>query len=43
MDQKNKTLYVYDNSQAYGKFDRSDLIENIISIKSFSDYRVIID
>lgn len=43
IDRKKKLLRLYDNSLAYGKFDRRGLKENILSIAEFSNYEVEID
>ncbi len=42
-DRKNRTLHLYDNSMAYGEFDRKGLKEKILSLAGFSGYTVHID
>ena len=43
IDRGKKLLRLFDNSMAYGKFDRRGLKERILSIKKLSDYKVKID
>lgn len=42
-DRKKKFLRLYDDSMAYGKFDRRGLKEKILSIAEFSNYKVQIE
>ncbi len=43
IDRKKKFLRLYDDSMAYGKFDRRGLKEKILSIAEFLNYTVHID
>lgn len=43
IDRKKRLLRLYDDSMAYGKFDRKGLNEKILSIAEFSNYTVQID
>jgi len=43
IDRKKKHIRLYDNSMAYGKFDRRGLKEKILSIAEFSNYKVQIE
>ena len=43
IDRKKKLLRLYDDSMAYGKFDRKGLKEKILSIAEFSKYKVQIE
>jgi hypothetical protein len=42
-DRKKKLLRLYDDSLAYGKYDRRGMKEKILSIAEFSDYTVQIE
>ena len=42
-DRKRKLLHLYDNSMAYGKFEKKGLKEKVLSLAGFSDYTVRID
>jgi hypothetical protein len=39
MDRKKKRIRLYDDSMAYGKFDRKGLMEKILSLAVFSGYK----
>jgi len=43
IDRKKKHIRLYDNSMAYGKFDRRGLKEKILSIAEFANYKVQIE
>lgn len=43
IDRKKKFLRLYDDSMAYGKFNRKGLEEKILSIAEFSNYEVQIE
>jgi len=43
VDRGKKLLHLYDNSMAYGKFDRKGLKEKILSVPGLSDYKVKIE
>jgi hypothetical protein len=43
MDRGEKILRLYDNSMAYGRFDRKGLKEKILGVAEMSDYKVRID
>jgi len=43
IDRKKKHIRLYDDSLAYGKFDRRGLKERILSIAEFSKYKVQIE
>jgi hypothetical protein len=43
IDRNKKFLRLYDNSMAYGKFDRKGLKKKILSIAEFLNYKVHID
>lgn len=43
MDRIRNRLRLYDDSLAYGKFVRTGLMEKILSIPDFSDYRIKIE
>ncbi len=43
MDEENKILHLFDNSQAYGRFDASDLREKVLLNAWFSGYKVKIE
>ena len=42
-DRKSKLLHLYDDSMAYGKFEKNGLKEKILTLAGFSDYTVRID
>ena len=42
-DRKKKLLHLYDDSMAYGKFEKNGLKEKILSLAGFSNYTVRID
>lgn len=43
INEKQRSLHLSGNSQAYGKFDRRNLKEKIFSVKYISDFEIIID
>ena len=43
LDREDKYLRLYDNSMAYGKFDAKGLRKKILSIKTFSGFKVQIE
>jgi hypothetical protein len=43
IDREKKLLRLYDNSMAYGRFERRGLKEKILAIAKLSDYRVRIE
>ena len=43
VDRGKKLLHLYDNSMAYGKFDRRGLKEKILGVAGLSDYKVKIE
>ncbi len=43
IDRKKKFLRLYDDSMAYGKFDKKGLKKKILSLAGFSDYTVKIE
>ncbi|HEX9020102.1 MAG TPA: hypothetical protein VF903_02450 [Nitrospirota bacterium] len=43
LDAIKNTLRLYDNSQAYGKFDARELLEKIRSLPDFSGYTILIE
>ena len=42
-DRKNRFLHLFDDSMAYGKFEKNGLKEKILSLAGFSNYSVRID
>jgi len=42
-DRKQKTLHLYDDSMAYGKFEKKGLREKILSLDRFLEYTIRID
>jgi hypothetical protein len=43
IDRQKKNIRLYDDSMAYGKFDKSGLKKKILSLEDFSGYKVRID
>ena len=43
IDRQKKNIHLYDDSMAYGKFDKNEMKEKVLSIKDFSGYEVRID
>lgn len=43
IDNTEKQIRLYDNSMAYGRFDRRGLKEKILAIVSMSDYKALIE
>lgn len=43
IDEKEKVLYLYDNSMAYGKFQNYGLINRIYSVHKMNSYRIEIE
>lgn len=43
IDAKNKTVRLYDDSMAYGRFEQAGLKEKVLLMKGLSGYRVIVE